>query len=106
MRRVDRNRYSLINKAGLDRLRVSIFRSCKHVHAQIIDRDGNVMHEVSSARKDCSVKTKMEKAIWVAKELAKNIQKDQKFFYDRGGYAYHGVVKAFADAARESGMEF
>lgn len=106
MRRVERNRYNLIKKASLDRLRISIFRSCKHVHAQIIDRKGNVVQEVSSSAKICDAKTKMDKAVWVAKKLAKKADKNQKFFYDRGGYAYHGVVKVFADAAREAGMEF
>lgn len=100
-----RNRYSLISKAGLDRLRVSIFKSCKHVHLQVIDLNGNVLREVSSSSKLCDGRSKKEKAVWASSKLAEILKgQDKKFFYDRGGYAYHGIVKLCADVMRENGV--
>lgn len=100
-----RNRYSLINKSGLDRLRISIFKSCKHVHLQIIDLNGNVLNEVSTSSKKCDAKTKKDKAVWAGRAMADLIKdKNMKFFYDRGGYVYHGIVKVCADVMRENGV--
>lgn len=104
-----RNRFKLNAKAGLDRLRLSVFRSCNHVSAQIIDRNGNVLADVSSSKKTSPVYSlsKTEKAKWVGAEIAKKIDVNNlSFYFDRGEYAYHGVIKALAESAREAGMRF
>lgn len=104
-----RNRYAIISKMKEDRLRVSVFKSCKHVHAQVIDLNGTILFGSSSSSKKCLAKTKLEKAIWVGKDLAQiasNKSSCGKFVYDRGPYRYHGIVKALADSAEASGMGF
>ncbi|WP_342262149.1 50S ribosomal protein L18 [Alphaproteobacteria bacterium endosymbiont of Tiliacea citrago] len=103
-----RNRFKLLSCAGLDKLRFCVNRSCKHVSAQIIDRAGNVLADVTSSKKTCPVynSSKIEKAKWVGSEIAKKIDLNLSFYFDRGKYAYHGVVKNLAESARESGMRF
>ena len=92
-----------------DRPRLNVFRSNAHIHAQIID-DVNGVTLVSAS----SVEMKLENggniaaATAVGKEIAERaIAKEIKnVVFDRGGYIYHGRVKALADAARENGLEF
>lgn len=96
-----------------ERLRLSVYRSLNHIYAQIIDdmKDGTL---VSASSLDSPVKElKQHKGnIATAKEvgalLAKRAQEKgiKKIVFDRGGYLYHGRVKALADAAREAGLEF
>ena len=92
------------------RPRLSVFRSNKYIYAQVIDDDaGNTLASASSLEGDLrdkglSVETATEVGRLVA-ERAKDAGVEAVVF-DRGGFAYHGRVKALADAARESGLEF
>lgn len=94
--------------------RLVVFRSAKHAYAQIIDdHAGKTLLSVSTLSKDIreqvkQAKTPIEryKMIGIAaakKALEKNIK---KVVFDRGGYLYHGRVKALADGAREGGLKF
>lgn len=101
-----KNRYKLKSVASLGALRLCVFRSCKHVSAQVINADGDVMFEVSSSSKKSPVylMQKKEKAKWVGQEVAKKIDKNSNIYFDRGKYMYHGVVKIVAESAREFGV--
>lgn len=93
------------------RPRLSVFRSGKHIYAQIIDdREGKTLVSVHDIQKDRKGKKKTplasagEVGSAVAKKaLEKNIS---EVVFDRGGYRYHGRVKALADAARKAGLKF
>lgn len=96
------------------RLRLSVFRSLKHISAQIVDdEDGKTLVSATSTSKefrsglgDAKSKTEISAAlgkIVAAKAVEKGIS---KVCFDRGGNAYHGRVKALADAARKEGLEF
>jgi large subunit ribosomal protein L18 len=94
-----------------DRPRLAVFRSVKHIYAQVIDdREGKTLVAASSKEKDSPVKSGGNVA--GAKDLGKLIASRAKekginqVVFDRGGYLYHGRVKALADAAREAGLEF
>ena len=90
--------------------RLSVFRSNKEIYAQIID-DEKRTTLVSASSLDKSLKLKnggnVEAAKAVGKLLAENAKKAKikKVVFDRGGYLYHGRVKALAEAARENGLE-
>ncbi len=90
--------------------RLSVFRSNKAIYAQIID-DENKTTLVSASSLDKSLKLEnggnVEAAKAVGKLLAENAKKAKikKVVFDRGGYLYHGRVKALAEAARENGLE-
>ena len=92
-----------------ERPRLSVYRSTKHIYAQLID-DVNGVTLVSAS----SVEMKLENggniaaATAVGKEIAERaIAKEIKnVVFDRGGYIYHGRVKALAEAAREGGLKF
>jgi len=90
-----------------DRPRLVIFRSLKHITAQIVDDTaGRTLMTVSSTDIDSGKKT--EKSTEVGKRIAARA-KDAgitKVVFDRAGYKYHGRVKAVADGAREGGLEF
>jgi large subunit ribosomal protein L18 len=90
-----------------DRPRLVVFRSDKHIYAQLVDDDaGRTIATVSSAKVGGGKKT--EKAAEVGKQVAV-VAKDKgitRVVFDRGGYKYHGRVKAVADGAREGGLEF
>jgi len=95
------------------RPRMNVFRSLGHIYAQLIDDEaGQTMVSASTVDKalrlDMDGKTKKEQAVLVGKAVAERAQAagiDQVVF-DRGGYLYHGRVKALADGAREGGLEF
>lgn len=89
------------------RPRLSVFRSAKHVYAQIINDEKGVTL-VSCSDVDVKNGTKTERAFKMGKELSERAKKKKikKVVFDRGGYAYHGRVKAVADGAREGGLEF
>ena len=97
----------------LERPRLNVFRSLRHIHAQVMD-DGQGHTLASASTIDAEVAaqlqglTKTEQARVVGKVLAERAlsQGINKVVFDRGGYAYHGRVKALADAAREGGLEF
>jgi large subunit ribosomal protein L18 len=102
-----------VRQAASKRARLSVFRSSKHIYAQVIDdAHGRTLASASSLEKDMreSLKTgaNMEAAKTVGKRLAERaVAKGVKeVVFDRGGYLYHGRVKALADAAREGGLDF
>jgi large subunit ribosomal protein L18 len=96
-----------------ERPRLNVFRSLRHIYAQVIDDDqGRTLVSASTVdpevEKQLKGKTKTEQASVVGKVLAERaLDRDiKKVVFDRGGYKYHGRVKALADAAREGGLEF
>ena len=111
-KRKQRNRKALKSKSN-GKLRLSVFRSSKHIYGQIIDDlNGVTITSASSLEtnikkqyKNCGTK---EVATVVGKLIAeKAIKKGIKnVIFDRGGYIYHGRIKNLADAARENGLIF
>ena len=92
-----------------ERPRLAVFRSNKGVFAQLIDDEGGRTLAAASWLDHRSFKgTKTEQAAEVGKALAANAKKAgvTSCVFDRGGYFYHGRVKALADGAREGGLEF
>lgn len=96
-----------------DRLRLNVFRSNKHIYAQLInDIDGKTLVSASSKSKDLSKEVEKLNKVDSAKkvgELIGKLAKDKgvsKVVFDRGGYLYHGRVKALAEGARSQGLEF
>ncbi|MBL4888941.1 MAG: 50S ribosomal protein L18 [Candidatus Lindowbacteria bacterium] len=92
-----------------ERPRLSVRRSVKHIYAQIVDDSlGKTLAFVGSCSKDAKGTSKSEKARWVGETLAEKAkgQGITKIVFDRGGRQFHGRVKALADGARESGLEF
>jgi large subunit ribosomal protein L18 len=94
-----------------ERPRLAVFRSLKHIYAQVIDdRKGHTLAAASSGEKDSKVGSGGNVA--GAKEVGKLIAERakakgvNKVVFDRGGYLYHGRIKALADAARKAGLEF
>ncbi len=111
-RRKRRVRTSLRQKAG-DRPRLSVFRSNKHIYAQVIDdRQGHTLAQASTVdrnlRGSLSKTSDADAAAQVGKMLAERAVQAgvTRVVFDRGGYLYHGRVKALAEAARESGLQF
>ena len=95
------------------RPRLSVHRSGRHIYAQIIDdANGQTLASASSLEKDMrgSLKTgaNVEAAKAVGKKLAERAAAKgvKDVVFDRGGYLYHGRIKALADAAREGGLNF
>ena len=95
------------------RLRLSVHRSGKNIYAQIIDdASGRTLAAASSLDKDLKTSLKngatTEAAASVGKLIAERgkAAKVDEVIFDRGGYLYHGRVKALADAAREGGLKF
>ncbi|MBR1124138.1 50S ribosomal protein L18 [Bradyrhizobium lablabi] len=111
-RRKQRVRKSLRRSAN-GRPRLSVFRSSKHIYAQVIDdQKGETLASASSLEKTLRETGKTGADIDAAKAVGKllaerAVQKGVKeVVFDRGGYLYHGRVKALGDAARESGLSF
>jgi large subunit ribosomal protein L18 len=102
-----------IRRAAGGRARLSVFRSSKHIYAQVIDDiKGETLASASSLEKSLreSLKTgaNIDAAKTVGKLLAERASAKgvKEVVFDRGGYLYHGRVKALADAAREGGLKF
>jgi large subunit ribosomal protein L18 len=97
-------------KGTSERPRLSVFRSNRDIYVQVIDDSvGNTLVAASSREKGVAPKgTKIEKAKAVGAELARRaLEKGiTQVVFDRGGYLYHGRVKAVADGAREGGLKF
>jgi large subunit ribosomal protein L18 len=92
-----------------DRPRLSVFRSLKHISAQIIDdRTGTTIAAASSNEKEIAPAGNVEGAKAVGKALAERAKEKgvTSVIFDRGGFRYHGRVASLADAAREAGLEF
>jgi large subunit ribosomal protein L18 len=103
----DRIRRKLSGTA--ERPRLNVYRSLSHIYAQVIDdQKGETLVSASSM----GLKLKTGGNVEAAKEIGKAVaelavkQGIKKVVFDRGGYLYHGRIKALADAAREAGLEF
>ena len=94
------------------RPRLCVFRSAKHIYAQIIDdRTGKVLlsaRDLELNPKKGEPKTKVDIAFKVGEMIAKKAleKKISKIIFDRGGYKYHGRVKSLAEGARKQGLKF
>jgi large subunit ribosomal protein L18 len=95
------------------RARLSVFRSSKHIYAQVIDDvKGVTVAAASSVEKDMRGGLKTGANVDAAKAVGKKVAERaiekgiKQVVFDRGGYLYHGRVKALADAAREGGLNF
>ena len=100
-----------LRKSAGDTLRLSVHRSNKNISAQIIDDvNGKTLASASSLEAKIGVvgKNNMEASAKVGAELAARAKKAgvEAVYFDRGGFLFHGKVKALADAAREGGLKF
>ena len=102
-----------LRRSGGGRPRLSVFRSSKHIYAQVIDdRKGETLAAASSLEKTMRDGGKTGANVDAAKAVGKLVAERalakgvKDVVFDRGSYLYHGRVKALADAARESGLSF
>lgn len=96
-------------EGSAERPRLSIFRSARHVYAQVIDdASGKTIASVNSFNKGQAARAGKDTCAELGKKLAEACKaKDiTQVVFDKNGYAYHGRVKAFADGAREGGLQF
>ncbi len=99
-----------VNGTG-DRPRLTVFRSARHIYAQVVDdRKGHTVVAISSVAlsENSTKETKINTAKTVGAAIAKTCKEKgiDKVVFDRNGYLYHGRVRALADGAREAGLEF
>jgi large subunit ribosomal protein L18 len=123
MKRKSRNEKDRMNRArrvrtsraiaGTDRTRLTVYRSTKHIYAQLVDpASGRTIATVSSRSKsvagDGAAAGKIEMAKAVGKAIAEVAREKEigEVVFNRNGFLYHGRVKALADAAREAGLQF
>jgi large subunit ribosomal protein L18 len=92
-----------------ERPRLNVYRSLNHIYVQVIDdQKGETLASASTLE----LKSKTGGNVAAAKEIGKTVAEKavklgiKKVVFDRGGYLYHGRIKALADAAREAGLEF
>jgi large subunit ribosomal protein L18 len=98
------------------RPRLNVFRSGQHIYAQVIDdvrrhtlvAAGSTDPELRTLVADGDGMTKTERAQWVGRTIATKAQAEgiTQIVFDRGGFLYHGRIRALADAAREGGLDF
>lgn len=99
-------------QGSAERPRLNVYRSLNHIYAQVIDDDkGHTLVSASSVDKDLRTAKNggnLEGSVAVGKLIAERAIAAgvTKVVFDRGGYLYHGRIKALADAAREGGLEF
>src|SRR6266849_177291 len=96
-------------KGTEQRPRLAVFRSVKHIYAQVIDdAKGHTVAAASSAEKNAGNGGNVAGAKAIGKLVAERAKEKgiKAVVFERGGYLYHGRVKALADAAREAGLEF
>jgi len=112
LRRAHRVRHTLKKRAH-GRARLSVFRSSKQIYAQVIDDStGRTVAAASTLDKDLKGSLKKGSDLAAAQAVGKLVAERalqagvNKVVFDRGGYLYHGRVKALADAAREAGLNF
>lgn len=109
-KRIKRIRKKIVGTPERPRLRV--FKSSKHIYAQIIDdTSGHTLAAVSTLHKEimsADLKGKISKANKVGSLIALQAKEKgiEKVVFDRGGYIYHGRVKSLSDGAREAGLDF
>jgi large subunit ribosomal protein L18 len=111
MRRHERVRSKVVGTP--QRPRLNVYRSLNHIYAQIIDdSQGRTLMSISSLdsslRDSLAKRTKTEQAAEVGKALAERAKQAgiTQVVFDRGGYKYHGRIKALAEASREGGLQF
>ena len=109
-RQIRRYRIKKRVRGASERPRLSVFRSSTHIYAQVIDDRKGVTLASASSREQLSIDGKGKTAVGTAvgklvAERAK-AQGVSKVSFDRGGYLYHGRVKALADGARAAGLDF
>jgi large subunit ribosomal protein L18 len=108
-RRVRRYRIRKRIQGTMERPRLSVFRSSLHIYAQVIDDQGGQTLAAASSRE---IKAASSGRIGVSSEVGKLIAQRAKdkgvtrVAFDRGGYQFHGRVKALADGARSGGLDF
>jgi large subunit ribosomal protein L18 len=102
-----------LRRSAAGRARLSVFRSSKHIYAQVIDdMKGETLASASSLEKTMRESLKSGANIAAAQAVGKLVAERaaakgvKDVVFDRGGYLYHGRVKALADAAREGGLKF
>lgn len=102
-----------IKKAENGRARLTVHRTNLHIYAQVIeDATGRTVAQASTVEKDFRKEIKNGGTILAAQEIGKQVAARalqigiKEVVFDRGGYLYHGRVKALADAAREKGLQF
>jgi len=102
-----------LRRSAYGRLRLSVFRSSKHIYAQVIDdAKGETLAAASSMEKEIRGDAKTGANVAAAKAVGERLAARAKekgvkqVVFDRGAYLYHGRIKALADAAREGGLEF
>jgi large subunit ribosomal protein L18 len=102
-----------VRRAAGGRARLSVFRSSKHIYAQVIDdAKGETLASASSLEKDARGSAKTGANVDAAKAVGKLVAERaaakgvKDVVFDRGGYLFHGRIKALADAAREGGLNF
>ena len=107
-----RNRLSIKKNIG-NKLRLSVFRSNKHIYCQLIDDVKQITLCSSSTldpevKKDLKSSGTIDAAEKVGKDIAAKAKKIgfEKVVFDRGGYLYHGRVRSLAEGARSSGLKF
>jgi large subunit ribosomal protein L18 len=108
-----RHRRIRVNLSGTaQRPRLNVFRSLQHIYAQVID-DSTGRTLAAASTNEAAVReslsgTKTERARAVGRTIAERAREHgvSAVIFDRGGYLYHGRIKALADAAREAGLEF
>ncbi len=111
-RRIRRYRIRKRVRGSDQRPRLSVFRSSRFIYAQIIDDDNGATLVAASSREPGLPKSEAKGKVGISIEVGKLIAqraKDKgiaKVAFDRGGYLYHGRVKALADGARAAGLEF
>jgi len=111
-RRIRRYRIRKRVRGSMERPRLSVFRSARQIYAQIIDDLSGETLAAASSREAVLPKAQGKGKVGVSTEVGKLIAqraKDKgidKVAFDRGGYLYHGRVKALADGARAAGLEF
>ena len=116
MRKNNKNKRKLRNRkklktVNLSRYRVSVSKSLNNLFAQIIDdKQKKTLVSASSIEKEVKAKKikKMEKSSLIGEMLAKRAKEKNisEVYFDRGGYKYHGRIKAFAETLRKNGLKF
>jgi large subunit ribosomal protein L18 len=107
-RQLKKNRYSFKVQGDKITPRLAVFRSDKFIYAQIIDDvSAKTLASASDIKKDSKL-NKMASSVIIGKMIAEKAKElnIKKVKFDRGGYLYHGRVKALAESARENGLEF
>ena len=99
-----------LKSVSRNRFRLSVYRSCRNISAQIIDDKNNktLVSASSSKEKSIDKNKKSDKSIYIAELLAKKAldKKITQVYFDRGRYKYHGRIKIFAETLRKKGLNF